>query len=201
MFISFDARQENSGNYAIKITDALGCQDSIIVNARVIPLPTANFPAVNPTQDTIYYEQTFLLEATPGYASYEWNTGDTTYFITGTEEGNYSVIIKTEEGCTTIDSAYLKDIYMPFYFNVPNAFTPNGDGLNDTFRPVATGDLIRQFSMVTYNRWGQMIFETTNPAEGWDGKDAPAGVYGWVISYSDYMGKLFKMKGGVTLIR
>jgi hypothetical protein len=46
-----------------------------------------------------------------------------------------------------------------------------------------------------------MIFETTNPAEGWDGKDAPAGVYGWVISYSDYMGKLFKMKGGVTLIR
>jgi gliding motility-associated-like protein len=82
---------------------------------------------------------------------------------TGTEEGNYSVIIKTEEGCTTIDSAYLKDVYMPFYFNVPNAFTPNGDGLNDIFRPVATTDLIRQFSMVIYNRWGQLIFETPTP--------------------------------------
>jgi gliding motility-associated-like protein len=90
---------------------------------------------------------------------------------------------------------------MPFYFNVPNAFTPNGDGLNDTFRPVATGELIRQFSMVIYNRWGQMVFETSDYSGGWDGKNAPAGVYGWVISYSDYMGKLFKMKGGVTLIR
>jgi gliding motility-associated-like protein len=90
---------------------------------------------------------------------------------------------------------------MPFYFNVPNAFTPNGDGLNDTFRPVATGDLIRQFSMVIYNRWGQMIFETTNPAEGWDGKNAPAGVYSWVISYSNHLGKVFKMRGSVMLVR
>jgi gliding motility-associated-like protein len=90
---------------------------------------------------------------------------------------------------------------MPFYFNVPNAFTPNGDGLNDIFRPVATSDLIRQFSMVIYNRWGQLVFETTHPAEGWDGKDAMAGVYNWVISYSDYLGKVFKMRGSVTLVR
>jgi gliding motility-associated-like protein len=198
MFISFDARQENSGNYAIKITDALGCQDSIIVNARVVPLPSANFPTTN---DTIPFEQHFTLEATPGYFSYEWNTGDTTYYITGTEEGNYSVIIKTQEGCTTIDSAYLKDVYMPFYFNVPNAFTPNGDGLNDIFRPVATSDLIRQFSMVIYNRCGQMIFETTIPTEGWDGKDAPAGVYSWFISYSNHTGKVFKMRGSVSLLK
>jgi hypothetical protein len=55
--------------------------------------------------------------------------------------------------------------------------------------------------MVTYNRWGQMIFETTNPAEGWDGKDAPAGVYSWVISYSNHLGKVFKMRGSVMLVR
>ncbi|MDD2529521.1 MAG: hypothetical protein PHT26_15910 [Lentimicrobiaceae bacterium] len=109
MFISFDARQENSGNYAIKITDALGCQDSIIINARVIPLPTANFPAVNPTQDTIYFEQTFLLEATPSYFSYEWNTGDTTYFINVTEEGDYSVLMETAEGCTNLEKVTLVD--------------------------------------------------------------------------------------------
>ena len=198
MFISFDARQENSGNYAIKITDALGCQDSIIVNARVVPLPSANFPTIN---DTIPFEQQFTLEATPGYFSYQWNTGDTTYYITGTEEGSYSVIIQTEEGCTTVDSAYLKNVYMQFYFNVPNAFTPNGDGLNDTFRPVATGDLIRQFSMVIYNRWGQKVFETSDPSIGWDGEDAPAGVYTWTITYSDYLGKVSKFRGSVTLVR
>jgi gliding motility-associated-like protein len=90
---------------------------------------------------------------------------------------------------------------MPFYFNVPNAFTPNGDGLNDIFRPVATSDLIRQFSMVIYNRCGQMIFETTIPTEGWDGKDAPAGVYSWFISYSNHTGKVFKMRGSVSLLK
>ena len=55
--------------------------------------------------------------------------------------------------------------------------------------------------MVIYNRWGQLIFETTNPAEGWDGKDAPAGIYTWTITYSDYLGKVSKLRGSVTLIR
>ena len=64
---------------------------------------------------------------------------------------------------------------MPFYFVVPNAFTPNGDGLNDTFRPVATGDLIRQFSMVIYYRWGQMIFETSDYSAGWAGVRCTSG--------------------------
>jgi gliding motility-associated-like protein len=192
------ARLGDAGLYRIKVIDQMNCVATDSVEVTVIPLPLNNFPAIN---DTIPFEQTFLLEATPGYFSYEWNTGDTTYFITGTEEGNYSVIIKTAEGCTTIDSAYLKDMYMPFYFNVPNAFTPDGDGLNDTFRPVATVDLIRQFSMVIYNRWGQMVFETTDYSGGWDGNDAPAGVYTWVISYSDMVGKVVKMRGGVTLIK
>jgi gliding motility-associated-like protein len=86
-------------------------------------------------------------------------------------------------------------------FHVPTAFTPNNDGLNDTFRPVVDYERVHQFSMVIYNRWGQLIFETTYPAEGWDGKDAPAGVYSWVISYSDMVGKVVKMRGGVTLVR
>jgi gliding motility-associated-like protein len=195
------AEVNHSGQYTYSVKDYFGCADTVTKEISVFPLPTVNLPFTNPTHDTIYYEQTFQLETTPGYASYQWNTGDTTYYITVTEEGSYSVIVQTNEGCTSTNSAYLKDMYMPFYFNVPNAFTPNGDGLNDTFRPVATGDLIRQFSMVIYNRWGKMVFETTNPAEGWIGKDAPAGVYTWVISYSDRMGKVAKMRGSVMLVR
>lgn len=55
--------------------------------------------------------------------------------------------------------------------------------------------------MVIYNRWGQRIFETTNPAEGWNGKDSPAGVYSWVISYSDMLGKVSKLRGSVMLVK
>ena len=65
-----------------------------------------------------------------------------------TEEGQYSVIIWTQEGCTASDSANMMDANIPFIFMMPNAFTPDGDGLNDVFRPVATTDLVRQFSMV-----------------------------------------------------
>lgn len=83
----------------------------------------------------------------------------------------------------------------------PTAFTPNGDGLNDIFQPVVDYERVRKFSMVIYNHWGQLIFETTNPAEGWDGKDAPAGVYSWVISYSDIREKVYQIKGTVTLVK
>ncbi|MHC1776369.1 MAG: gliding motility-associated C-terminal domain-containing protein [Lentimicrobium sp.] len=60
---------------------------------------------------------------------------------------------------------------------------------------------MRQFSMVIYYRWGQKVFETSDYSGGWDGKDAPAGVYSWVISYSDMVGKVAKLRGGVTLVR
>jgi gliding motility-associated-like protein len=191
-----NATPDNTGTYTLMVSDYFNCADTVAVALEVVPLPRANFPTIN---DTIYYEQTFQLEATPGYASYEWNTGDTTYYITVTEEGAYSLLMETAEGCLKLENVMMINTFLPVL--IPNAFTPNGDGLNDTFRPVATGDLIRQFSMVIYNRWGQLIFETSNPTEGWDGKDAPAGVYSWVISYSDMLGKLVKMRGGVMLVR
>jgi gliding motility-associated-like protein len=130
---------------------------------------------------------------------YVWNTGENANFINVTEDGEYTLIIKTEEGCADTSSVVM--INGSVIIQVPNAFTPNGDGLNNTFRPVVDYERVRQFSMAIYNRWGQLIFETTNPAEGWDGKDAMAGVYSWVISYSNNTGILYQLKGMVTLIK
>ncbi len=194
-----NATPDNSGIYSLMVSDYFRCADTVSTAVEVIPLPSANFPATNPTHDTIYYEQTFLLEATPGFASYEWNTGDTTYYINITEEGAYSLLMETAEGCQNLENIMMIDTFLPVL--VPNAFTPNSDGLNDTFRPVVDYERVRLFSMAVYNHWGQLIFETTNPAEGWDGKDSPAGVYSWVISYSDMLGKVSKLRGGVTLVR
>jgi hypothetical protein len=55
--------------------------------------------------------------------------------------------------------------------------------------------------MVVNNHCRQKLFETSDYSGGWDGKDAPAGVYGWVISYSDMVGKVVKMRGSVTVVR
>jgi gliding motility-associated-like protein len=196
MYMKFNAGQESSGLYVVKVTDALGCTDSITISARVVAPPQANFPTTN---DTIYYEQTYLLEAQPGYSSYQWSTGDTTYYINITEDGEYSVTLQTAEGCTNLEKVMLIDTWFPF--NIPNAFTPNGDGLNDSFRPVTDYDRFNKFSMVIYNSWGQKQFETTNPATGWDGKDAAAGVYVWVITYADYLGKVSTLRGSVTVVK
>ncbi|KAF0204004.1 MAG: secreted protein containing PKD [Bacteroidetes bacterium] len=192
----FGLTQAESGIYSVKLTDAYHCVVEDTVKLSVIPPPTADFPTSN---DTIFYEKEYQLQATSGYASYQWNTGDTTYYITVTEQGAYSLLMETTEGCLKLENIMMIDTFMPVL--VPNAFTPNNDGLNDTFRPVVDYERVRMFSMVIYNRWGQLIFETTNPAEGWDGKDAPAGVYSWVISYSDMVGKVVKMRGGVTVVR
>ncbi len=94
---------------------------------------------------------------------------------------------------------FYAESFVPIY--VPTAFTPNGDGLNEVFRPVVDEELARRFHMSIYNRWGQRIFETNNAAEGWNGQDALPGVYNWVISYSNVVEKVFQLKGSVTLVK
>lgn len=190
----------HAGTFYVKLTawSELGIRtttDTVIIFQG----PEANFPLTNPTHDTIYFENTFLLEATPGYASYEWNTGDTIYYVNVTQEGEYTVTMKTTEGCQSIESVYMLETFVPI--QVPNAFTPNGDGLNDIFKPVVNTELVRQYRLSIYNKWGQLIFETNNAGKGWDGENAMPGVYVWVISYANRVGRVFEMRGRVTLVK
>lgn len=88
-------------------------------------------------------------------------------------------------------------------FPVVSAFTPNGDGKNDCFRIMYWG-YIHSFSMQVFNRWGQLIFQTTNPTECWDGKfngePQPGGTYVYMINAKTLCGPVSK-KGTVVLIR
>jgi len=87
---------------------------------------------------------------------------------------------------------------------VPTAFTPNGDGLNDQFRPIAVGISKIEYFRV-FNRWGELVFSTTVNGKGWDGniagKPQGSGTFVWVVRGIDYKGKHFFAKGTVTLIR
>ncbi|MBM3403956.1 MAG: gliding motility-associated C-terminal domain-containing protein [Bacteroidetes bacterium] len=94
-------------------------------------------------------------------------------------------------------------LVIPF---IPNAFTPNGDGLNDYFRILGLPpENITRFNLEIYNRWGESVFQTHQIDQAWDGqhngKACPAGVYAWVIYYED--GKKAKVtnRGTITLIR
>ena len=102
-------------------------------------------------------------------------------------------------------------VYVPVSFTVPNAFTPNDDGLNDVFVPVYEGVEVAKYLMLIYDRQGRLVFKSTNPTQGWDGRDAngmdcPSGVYVYYIHHWTQMDSLEGtgqpvITGGVTLIR
>lgn len=88
---------------------------------------------------------------------------------------------------------------------MPNAFSPNGDGINDVYKAKEGFQSIIEFNASIYNRWGQKLFEWNNPAEGWDGKfngtDAKQGVYFVVVKAKGADGKVFHIRRDVNLLR
>ncbi|MCD4725872.1 MAG: gliding motility-associated C-terminal domain-containing protein, partial [Bacteroidales bacterium] len=110
-------------------------------------------------------------------------------------DGWYGVIIESQQGCMGEDSVYVlffirpepqEPIYENFY--VPNAFSPDGDGLNDELKAISNTENIYSFNMYIFNRWGALVFDSKEVSLGWDGtykgKPAPQGVYVYKIEYS-----------------
>lgn len=116
----------------------------------------------------------------------------------------YVVSVYNQAGCVDTDTIKVKVFKTGPTVFVPSAFTPNGDGLNDVLRPIAVGIReIKYFSV--FNRWGQMVFNTTTNGQGWDGRIGGAlqstNVFVWMVSAIDYTGKPLFLKGTFTLIR
>lgn len=134
---------------------------------------------------------------------WSWNTGDTTSGIKVVHPGIYAVTA-TESDCATTDQVVVnKDCYT----DIPNAFTPNGDGDNDYFYPrqlLSKG--VTSFTMAVFNRWGQKVFVTeSTDGRGWDGrfndKEQPMGVYIYQIHAVLKNGQVEEYSGNVTLMR
>lgn len=134
---------------------------------------------------------------------YKWSTGDTTSSLTVVHPGIYSLTAYDDDCYTTESVNVQKDCYT----DIPNAFTPNGDGINDYFFPrqyLTNG--VSSFTLSIYNRWGEKVFETSNTnGRGWDGKfngvAQPDGVYIYQINLTYKNGRSDKYSGNITLIR
>ena len=162
--------------------------------------------------DTIIVKGESILFNATGGINYTWtpstNLNDTTIFdplgfYSDTGQYVYYVHVISDYGCSGDDTIKVTVIGQA-EFIVPNAFTPNGDGRNDYFRPLAVGYRSLNYFRV-FNRWGERVYSTNSLEVGWDGtynnKQADIGTYYWVISYIDRFGKDGIMKGDVTLIR
>lgn len=133
--------------------------------------------------------QTVKLDAGKGFSEYLWTpTGDTTQWIIVRKAGDYYVIVKDFRGCPGEDGAVIER-RCDLYAFIPNAFTPDGDGLNDVFSP-STRE-VEDYEFTVINRWGQVVFKSNDPQKGWDGnyldKAAPAGVYFYTLSYKGFL--------------
>ena len=109
----------------------------------------------------------------------------------------------TREGCLGEDDIRVRFMSGPNIY-VPNAFTPNGDGVNDVFRPLPVGITKLELFRV-FNRWGEEVFRTNEYMKGWDGKTrgrvADAGTYVWIVQGTNTAGEQMEKRGTVTLIR
>ena len=119
------------------------------------------------------------------------------------DDMTYTLSVTTPDGCTDEDVINIK-IFRGSGINVPTAFTPNNDGLNDVLRPDYKG-IKTLYSFSIYDRWGKSLFSTKNITEGWDGyfkgTIQPSGAYVWMLKATDYEGKVYELKGTSVLIR
>lgn len=191
------------GTYYVTITKAqcMG-SDTITVNAFDVYQDLGN--------DTVVCEKTpfqITLEArVPQGATALWSTGATSDSIHVTNPGTYTVTV-SQDICSSTDSVTISTEMCDCVTFMPNAFSPNGDGLNDVFAPqFETGCDITGYSLQVFNRYGQMIFETIKAGAGWDGTAkgiaADPGTYMFTISYDKgTQHHRYIHKGDVTLIR
>ena len=146
------------------------------------------------------------LDAGEGFTSYKWTpTNDTTQWIVVKNTGEYFVKVTDNFGCIGSDDTKVKR-RCGVQLHIPNSFTPNADGINDIFVPVGLD--IETYRISIYNRWGQLVFNSNNLTEGWDGnfnnKPAESGVYIYKIDYQGYKNKQlqqFTRTGNLTLMR
>jgi gliding motility-associated-like protein len=138
------------------------------------------------------------------FDSYLWSTGQSTPTIPILDPGLYTLQVTDSNGCIGTDSVTITDSTCPQYVYLPNAFTPNGDGKNDIFRPVFAG-AASTFRFAVYDRWGRAVFVTSTPGAGWDGttggRPQPAGAYVWECVYQLYQEPERMQRGTVMLIR
>lgn len=208
---SIEFTEAGAYNISLSVTsDAAGCQDMTQIVFNVIANPVSGvIDSLICEDDDIYVQINKLDDATvyfidPDPADLGAITGDRIELDPSISE--YIItIIDTITGCETMDTLNISVIASP---QVPNLFSPNNDSHNDYFDivlPEKFRPLVNPSVFKVYNRWGNLVYDNENPAEGWDGRlyngnVAPAEVYTYVIIVDYTNGTSEKFKGTVTLI-
>ena len=193
--------------YTLTVTDNYGCNFS--VNDQVLITVQPPVPAFA-GNDTIAVLGVAHQLSGSGGVDYLWSPSAPLNLATAqnplaTLDHDQLFVLKVTDiaGCIGYDTVFIQVYQGPNYY-VPNAFSPNNDGINDIFRAIPVGIAQTEYFRV-FNRYGQLIFETNQWLKGWDGrfkgKTQPIGVYVWVVKGIDKNGRIVEMKGTVMIVK
>lgn len=208
---------EETGSYSVKlnIVSPIGCQTlktwpSLI---KVVPSPEADF-TFTPEEPDFSNNTVSFIDKSKNGVGYLWKFDtlgislikNPVFTFRDTGLFNIQQIVLHPSGCSDTATAQI-GIYPKVKLFMPNAFTPNNDGLNDIFLPVGSFFGLRNYNFTIWNRWGDRVFYSDNPELGWngqrdnDGAEASQGVYAYLIEYLSPLGEKVILKGPCTLLR
>lgn len=191
------------GKYYVWVEDTNGCEKS-----DTVFLTRTNSPVIDLGNDTsLCLLSVAKLGVNQKFSAYEWSTGSKEQYIQASDSGYYYLKVIDESGCTATDSVYISiDLNaLPNILFIPNAFSPNGDGKNETF---PYHEIIHQpeYRVRVYNRWGQLVFDSdTDPErQNWDatinGQRVALQAFMYLVDYRGCDGKKHHVSGTVTVL-
>lgn len=204
------------GTYTCRVTDSRGCSvvEQITINGSIKPQAAFTFsPKVVSLQNPVCSFTDGSFNATEWFWDFDDHANPTNSTLKNPvhifkDSGTYCVklIVKNADGCMDTATACV-EVNSAFFVYVPTAFTPNNDGLNDYFFPKLIGIDEQNYLLEIFDKWGMMVFKSSNPLHFWDGKKrnnmtVENGLYIWKLKVRDeWNGLLHQYNGQVTLVR
>lgn len=198
----------------LNIESPVGCTEVVSFSDFITMRegPTAGF-SYSPQDISIFNNEVTFTDESQDAVSWQWLIGEDQYF---TRNLNYTFqdtgvvvvnqIVRHENNCIDTAKALIDVIPVATYF-MPNAFTPNEDNINETFKGKGYTESFQDFSMVIFNRWGDLMYETKDPEAGWngrvnnDGAICPGGTYVYRVRYIGPRNEEKEIRGHLTLLR
>lgn len=209
--ITYNYSNQVQANLYVAFSNGCTFEYDSTIAVTVFPRPDGDF-YVNP-DPAIEMEEAEFIDVTYGNTQgWEWfvdgqflSTDERPQYVFETA-GEYTItqIVFDENGCSDTTD-HIIEVIGTYTVFVPNAFTPDGNGLNNTFRPIVTNVDPDQYRFQIFNRWGEMIYETEVIDNSWDGiyngEAVRDGIYIWKVLVTDNVGIEHEYVGHVTLLR